>query len=44
MPRLVLAELTKQIDGRGPDDLVFGDGALSTCRGRSPAAGGSPGR
>lgn len=26
VPRFVLAELKKQIEGRGPDDLVFGDG------------------
>jgi integrase len=26
MPRFVMTELKKQIHGRGPDDLVFGDG------------------
>ncbi len=26
VPKFVMAEIKKQIDGRGPDDLVFGDG------------------
>lgn len=35
VPRFVMAELKKQIHGRGPDDLVFGDGTDYLLRPKS---------
>ncbi|WP_240744003.1 tyrosine-type recombinase/integrase [Mycobacterium paragordonae] len=35
VPKFVMAELKKQVHGRGPDDLVFGDGAKYLPRPKS---------